>query len=83
MRVRLSAHGGAVRFWRASDGARLVLCRDGRYLTKPKGREWRVADPGLTQILLDDGRWFADTSARSQASVTRTGRESRRREVGK
>lgn len=82
MKATISAHGGAVRYWRASDGARLVLCRNGKFLMRPKGGAWRVADARLTQILLDDDRWQSDTSVRARASVTRTGRDARRREGG-
>jgi hypothetical protein len=76
----ISANGGAERYWRASDGARLVLCRNGQFLIKEGGR-WRVADAAITMVALyHDKRWQADTGSRASASVTRTQRMSRRGE---
>lgn len=59
----ISANGGAERYWRAADGTRLVLCRNGRFLIKDIGQRWR--EPRL-DIELDreaDGRWIAEIPA--------------------
>lgn len=75
----ISANGGAERYWRAADGARLVLCRNGQFLIKDTGQRWRVADAAISMVALyQDKRWRADTGSRASASVTRTQRMSRR-----
>lgn len=70
----ISANGGAERYWRRADGSRLVLCANGRLLRRAPDTRWWL-DAG---DLVIDATWQPDTSPRASASVTRTGRLSRR-----
>ena len=78
MRETITAHGGAIRFWRSATGDRLVKCRDGVMLRRYGKGEWR------TTVIIEGETdpsygWHPDTSPAVRGASTRTTREGRRK----
>lgn len=74
----ISGNGGAVQYWKAHNGARLVLCRNGkRLLQTQRRRRWRVTTLRIEDIALDPA-WRSETTIAIAGAITRTNRAARR-----